>query len=177
MAEVWKDIEGYEGLYHVSNLGRVKSLKFNKIRVLKPFKGGTGYLKVQLYRNNIQTNYAVHRLVAQAFIPNPEKKPEVNHINEIKADNRVENLEWMTFKENCNYGTRNQRVSKSNKNNPKRSNLVNQYDLEWNLIASYESASEATRQTGIARSSISDVCLSKRRTAGGFRWRYLKEDE
>lgn len=167
MGEVWKDIKGYEGLYQVSNLGRVKSLWYKRERILKPSKDRQGYLKVNLCRNNIRITYKVHRLVAEVFIPNPENKPQVNHINEIKNDNRMENLEWTTSKENINHGTRNQQVSKP----------VNQYDLQWNLVAIYESLNEASRQTGVNQGNISAVCLGRYKTAGGFRWRYLKEDE
>ncbi len=176
MTEIWKDVKGYEGLYQVSNLGRVRSLdRLDSLgrklegKIRKPSKDRYEYLKVVLCRNNIQKTYRVHRLIAEAFLPNPENKPQVNHINEIKGDNRVENLEWMTCKENINYGSHNERSAKT------KSVPVRQYDLQWNLIATYESASEAERQTGIHQGNISATCLSKRRTAGGFRWRYLKE--
>lgn len=101
MKEIWKDVEGYEG-YQVSNKGRVKSLNFRhtgKERILKSNPDG-GYCLVSLYRNGKRTSKKIHRLVATAFIPNPENKPEVNHINHNKRDNRASNLEWVTSEEN-----------------------------------------------------------------------------
>lgn len=98
--EIWKDIEGFEGLYQVSNYGRVKGLKTNTI--LKPNEH-TGYLRVQLSKNGKQTNHFIHRLVARTFIPNPENKPEVNHKDADKKNNHVENLEWVTSKENSRH--------------------------------------------------------------------------
>jgi hypothetical protein len=104
MKEVWKDIRGYEGKYQVSNLGRVKSFdSYGKIQYLKPTIHHNGYLQIVLYKNNKYLHYKVHRLVAQAFIPNAENKPEVNHKNCIKTDNRVDNLEWCTRQENVNH--------------------------------------------------------------------------
>lgn len=101
--EVWKDINGYEGLYQVSNLGNVKSLKYGKERILKPDVSKFGYLFVDLCKNNICKSFRVHRLVAIVFIPNLENKEQVNHINGIKTDNMVQNLEWVTAKENIQH--------------------------------------------------------------------------
>lgn len=103
--EEWRPINGYEGLYEVSNLGRVKSLSYKNTkeeRILKIFKDKDGYLMVNLSNNKITCRFRVHRLVAEAFIPNPENKPCVDHINTIKNDNRIENLRWVTYKENSN---------------------------------------------------------------------------
>lgn len=100
--EVWKDIDGYEGLYQVSNFGRVKSVGRGKERVLKAGKNSNNYLTVVLCKSKKPKSFLVHRLVAQAFIPNPENKEQIDHINTIRDDNRVENLRWVTPKENGN---------------------------------------------------------------------------
>ncbi|MGM1462396.1 NUMOD4 domain-containing protein [Bacillus cereus group sp. BceL310] len=100
--EIWRDIEGYEGLYQVSNLGRVRSLKKNKM-IMKPFVNEEGYLRITLLKDRKKNNLRVHRLVAKAFIYNKDNKPEVNHINAIKSDNKVNNLEWVTPKENMKH--------------------------------------------------------------------------
>ena len=98
--EIWRDIRGYEGHYQVSNFGRVKSLKYGREIILKPGKNGGGYSCVALSKNGHLQTYVVHRLVAQAFLPNPDNLPQVDHLNEIKTDNRVENLQWVTGSEN-----------------------------------------------------------------------------
>ena len=118
MKEVWKDIEGYEGLYQISNFGKVFSFKSNKI--LKPFNDKKGYLKIELRKENRRKIYFLHRLVAMCFIENKNNLPYVNHKDENKHNNRVENLEWCTCKYNNNYGTRNSRISKKmlGENNP-----------------------------------------------------------
>ena len=117
MIEIWKDIEGYEGLYEVSSYGRVRSLgqfvnhnfggyAYRKGRILKPGLGSRGYLSVTLSKNGIQKQYTVHRLVAQAFIENPDNLPQVNHKDEDRTNNNVTNLEWCDAKYNVNYGNR-----------------------------------------------------------------------
>ena len=117
--EVWKDVVGYEGLYKVSDRGNVYSVERmssqgNKIggRMLKPIRHGNGYIRVSLCKNGIKKNKRVHRLVAEAFIPNPEKLPQVNHKDENPSNNEFSNLEWCDARYNSNYGTRNERIRK-----------------------------------------------------------------
>ena len=116
MEEIWKDIKGYEGLYKVSNLGRVKSVHFNHSKkvtekILKPIKDRDGYVDAFLYKNGKVKHFKMHRLVAEAFIPNPNNLPQINHIDENVNNNRVDNLEWCTVGYNINYGKRNEKVS------------------------------------------------------------------
>lgn len=139
--EEWKDIEGYEGLYQVSNLGRVKSLWFDKEKILKAYKNRYGYLCIGLCKYGKKKTYKIHRLVASAFIENSNNYPEVNHKDEVKTNNNVNNLEWCTREYNHNFGTRNQRVAEKNsavqRNNPKVSkpvigiNKINGYIVEF----------------------------------------------
>lgn len=195
MAEIWKDIEGYEGIYQISNLGNIKSLKrivlsakrddfyFTKNdKVLSNSINRGGYEFQSLYKivdgERIRKPFVIHRLVAQAFIPNPENKPCVNHINGIKTDNRVENLEWCTKSENerhkySNLGFRGSLYGKFGKNNPK-SKIVAQIK-DGVVIAKYYGMHEAERKTGIQFKNISACCRQKRKYAGGYEWRFLNE--
>ena len=137
-----------------------------KTKVLKPGKNTRGYPFVIICKNREMKNFKVHRLVAEAFIPNPLNKPEVNHKNEIKTDNRVENLEWMTGKENCNYGTRNERVAKA------QSKPVKQFTKDGVFVQDFISAKEAERQTGIFHTNIVACLKGKYKSAGGYVWKY-----
>lgn len=179
MKEEWKDIKSYEGLYQISNLGRVKSLNYNKtntISVLKPGKC-RGYLQVSLCKNGEHKYFKVHRLVAQAFIPNPNNYKEVNHKDEDKTNNRVDNLEWCTSKYNSNYGTRNKRASEKRKGskNPKAHRVqCSTTGKKFNCIK------EATEYYLINSSSISACCRGKRKSAGKhpvtgekLKWKYI----
>lgn len=126
MEEIWKDIKGYEGLYQVSNYGRVKSFKHNKEKLRKEVKDNMGYLIVNLSKNGNKKIYKIHRLVAEAFLQNPNNYPQVNHKDENKINNRADNLEWCTAKYNSNYGTRNERMSNTKKEKyPKGNHYMN----------------------------------------------------
>ena len=183
MKEIWKDIKDYEGLYQVSNLGKVKSLakkhKINnnsfyllKEKILKSMKDKNGYNYVHLSKNNISKRKSLHKLVAEAFISNPHNLPCINHKDENKQNNCVNNLEWCTYSYNNNYGTKKEKQSLKMKNNKKRSKPVIQYDLQKNIINEYLSLREAERQTNIRYTDILRCCKCKRKTAGGYIWKY-----
>ena len=170
MNEIWRDIEGYEGLYQISNKGRVKSLHNGSERILRPVIDRYGYYYIMLYNDSVRKYFKIHRLVAQAFISNPENKPQVNHKDENKKNNCIENLEWATAKENSNYGTRNERVADS------RSKPILQYSKSGDFIRGWKSAREVERMLGIANSHIIACCKGKRKSAGGFVWQYKEKD-
>lgn len=195
--EIWKPIKGYEGLYEVSNLGRVRRLWpiTHHTRIVKPFLRGKpprDYLAVNLSKDNKLRTHSIHRLVASAFIPNPNNLPMVNHKDENKRNPRVENLEWCDNLYNNRYGTVCERRSLALINNPKTSFPIAQSDLNGNIIAIYPSISEAARSTGIAkvliRLCVSGKPMKKRRrdgtiyegyipkTAGGYKWFLIKKD-
>lgn len=181
--EIWKDIEGYEGLYQVSNMGRVKSLERKvphwsgertvKERILKLGMDRGGYLQVNLYACGKLKTHKVHLLVCEAFHDNLENKKDVNHINENKTDNRVCNLEWLTRKENINFGTRSARAGKAIAKT--LSKPVGQYTLHGELIKVWQSTNEVERKTGFHRSSISRVANGNRKQAYNFIWKYVEE--
>lgn len=179
--EIWKDIIDYEGLYQVSNLGRVKSLNYHREhfeKVLIPAINIYGYFRVNLCKNGKTKNFSVHRLVAQAFIPNPNNYPQVNHKKEFEKDNNcVENLEWCTQKYNCNYGTAKERTAQHTdyrKRSEKLMIKVYQYDFEGNLIKEWKSASDAGRN-GFSLQCIQTCCNHKRsKTHKGYIWSYEK---
>ena len=169
MEEIWKDKKDYEGLYQVSNCGRVKSIKFGKEIIMKQHIRGR-YYYVGLSKNGIVKKYSVHRLVAEAFIDNPDNLPQVNHKDENKLNNVVTNLEWCDAKYNTNYGTARQRMTE------KQSKPVLQYDLEGNFIKEWKSTMECGRN-GFNQSSVAACCRGKRKTAKGFIWEYKNEED
>ena len=174
--ETWKSIAGYEGLYEVSDLGRVKSLNYNhtgKERIMKPRKNTHGYLYVNLHKDGQRKTITVHRLVATAFISNPRNLETINHKDEVKTNNTVTNLEWMSIKDNNNYGTRNKRLSETQINDKNKSKVVQMFDRQGNLLAAFPSTHEAERVTGIYHSHISKCCNGKIKSAGGYIWRYI----
>lgn len=172
MKEIWKDIEGYEGLYQVSNLGRVKSLGNGKVRnpnlknerILKAAKDMGGYLRIALSKDGKKKFYMVHRLVASAFIPNPYSLPQVNHRDEDKTNNIIQNLEWCSAKYNSNYGTRTQRIS----------DFLSKSVICVETGKIYNSLMQIEREMGFSCSNLSNVCNGKRKTCGGFHWRYTE---
>ena len=172
--ETWKAIDGYEGHYEVSDQGRVKSLWYGKEKILKPWKNHGDYLLVDLCKDGKVKHTLVHRIVAEAFIPNPNNLTTVNHKDEVKTNNTVGNLEWMSLKDNLNYGTHNKRVGEANINHPKKSKVVQMFDkFTGELLATFPSAMEAWRVTGIAYQNISKCCNGKYKSSGGYKWRYI----
>lgn len=175
--EIWKPVAGYEGLYEVSNEGNVRSLKSgrwrNRRKILTPRKIDNGYHLVALCKDGTGKQMYVHRLVAQAFIPNPNNLETVNHKDEVKTNNNVSNLEWMSHKDNNNFGTRNRRIAEARVNHPKLSKLVQMLDKSTGeLLETFPSMDEARRVTGIAQSSIYKCCRGKLKSAGGYVWKY-----
>ena len=168
MEEIWKDIKGFEGLYQVSNYGLVRSLRDNHGRarelILKPKMNRGGYLYVALWKDGKSMTCRIHRLVAEAFLPNPLGLPQVNHIDEDKTNNRVENLEWCDVKYSVNYGTGVER----------RSRRVYQYTISGEFVRSYYSTRDAERLTGLHHESIAAVARREpqHNSTGGYRWSY-----
>lgn len=185
--EEWRPVKGYEGLYFVSNTGRIRS-NYKGGRTLKIQTQHTGYKTVELFNNRIGKTLCVHRIVAEAFIPNPDNKPQVNHKDETRFNNHVSNLEWVTAKENQNYGTcKKRRAAKINyatqmrkdiarKNSQKSRKPVVQYDKDGNVVRSFVSGSEASRATNVQPTKISACALGKRKSAGGYIWKFVKEE-
>ena len=174
--EIWRPVKDYENDYEVSNFGRVKSVKFNRNKIMKCKKTPLGYFVIGLRKNGGKKFYFVHRLVAYAFIPNPNNLPFINHKNEDKTDNRVENLEWCDATYNNNYGNRIKTATDKTRgrHNTKNSIPVCQYDLNNNLITVWPSAAEIKRQLGYDATSIARCCKKRPRyiTAYGCIWRY-----
>lgn len=163
--EIYKTIDGYD--YEVSNVGQIRNVRTG--RILKQKIDRFGYCQVCLYKDGVPKWVKVHRLVALAFIPNPKNLPEVNHKDECKTNNRLDNLEWCTSKYNKNYGTRNQRAGKAIAK--ALSKPVEQLDLSGRVVAKYPSTIEVQRVLGFANGCISEACRNGVKRYGYF-WRY-----
>lgn len=200
MTEVWKSVKGYEGLYEVSDLGRVKSLGNGETHktehIMRTSRNCNGYVLVHLTKNGITKTFQLHRIVASAFIENEDKKPCVDHIDTNVENNRADNLRWCTDQENnLNPITREHKsLSKRGENNPNhKSKLVGERLARFNeahkkrtetisrpvnqisngvVVATYRSAKDASTATGITSSNISRCCNLIRKTAGGYEWTF-----
>lgn len=192
MKEEWRNIKGYDGRYQISSFGRIKSLeryvdrkKQGKLkikeRIMIPRLTKTGYYRIGLCANNKLKMFCIHRLVAETFIPNSEKKPQVNHKNGIKNDNKVSNLEWVTNSENQKHSFEylNKKPLWKGKTGilHNRSKSVYQINKKGIILNEFGSIAEAERTTNISSSSISSCCLGKRKTAGGYKWRYINNEK
>lgn len=186
--EEWRDICGFEGVYQISNMGRVKRIidAFGRpmIRILHPYLSPDGYYLVDLRAHGKKKKISVHRLVAIAFIENPDNKPNIDHINTIRTDNGVKNLRWCTQKENCNNPVSIKHLSESQKGEKSvlygkkgalhyESKRVAMCDMQGRLIKEFGAIAEAERETGINRSKICLVCQGKRNSTKGYKWRYV----
>ena len=189
--EKWKDIKYFEGLYKISDYGRVKSLtrirEFIGSNQFTTFKSKyfvdecilkikiDRYARVQLYKNSTEYKfYNVHQLVAQAFIPNPENKPIVDHKDNNPLNNRIDNLQWATYSENAKYGYNRGRKKQCGIEHH-ASKLIGQYDLDGNLIKTYHGSGEASKNTGLHSATIRQACRGGYgcKTRGGFIWKYI----
>lgn len=172
--ENFVDIHGYEGLYKVNNKGEILSVRSGNL--LKAGRNLQGYMNVSLTKNGKSKTYKVHRLVAVAFIPNPNNYPYINHKDENKANNHVDNLEWCTHKYNINYGTAIERRSKAiEESTVKKRKAVLQLSLRGEIVGEYRSIKEASEKTNIDRKQISNAINHHRRQASGFFW-ILKDE-
>lgn len=177
--ETWKDIPWYEGLYSVSdkwNVKRLSNKKEMREKILSP-SHVFGYKQIQLFQNGVPKCVRVHRLVCMAFLPNIYNKTHINHKNGIRDDNRLENLEWCTPRENAEHKYRTLWYINSDKQRKMskevNSKSVQQITIDWEIVRNFNSTLEAQKETGIQNSSISQVCNGKRWTAWGFKWKYI----
>ena len=188
MEEVWKDVVGYEGLYQVSNLGKVRSLtriversdktvRLRNGKMLSLIKKSDNYISTTLFRNGKKKTVLVHRLVASAFIPNPNGFQEVNHKDENPSNNHVDNLEWCDRSYNINYGNRNKKcILTSNSNGSKCAEVpVLQYTFDGEFVKRYSSLHEIERTIGKNYISVCYCCSGKYHYSYGYIWIYEKD--
>lgn len=199
MKEIWKDIPEYEGLYQISNLGKVKSLerkvknkngyRIVKEKILKNIINSKGYYIVILRKNNKNDLRLVHRLIGENFIPNPNNYPCINHIDGNKQNNNIKNLEWCTYQHNIKEAFRlglNKYTYKKNFNTKywlgkkgkyhSKSKAIIQYDEHNNIIKVWDSIIDASRELNICNIYISNVCRGRQKTAGGYKWKFKEEN-
>ena len=175
MYEIFIDIPNYEGLYQASNLGRIRNIKG---RIMKQNEDKDGYMIITLHKDGKAKTHRVHRLVLEAFKANTEGKPEVNHRNEVKSDNRLNNLEWVTSKQNANHATRNARITATNKANGIYKKLAEKNSIPVYCITNnkvYESAREAARILNLDNASIMRCCQGKYKQTKGYKFEYYNE--
>lgn len=183
--EIWKDIEGYENLYQVSSMGRIKSLHYRKGKsegYLSFYDNNQGYPLVTLCKNKKQVKTQVSRIVAKAFIPNPDNKPFVDHIDTNPHNNNVDNLRWVTQKENCNNTLTLQHYSERSGPNKEKfgkdsplSKVTIQYNLQGDIIKIWDCLMDIKRNTNYDIGHISSVCKGKRKSAYGYKWEYKEK--
>lgn len=165
--EIWKDVKGYEGKYQVSNLGRIKSLNYHREnieKIMTPRTDKDGYIIISLCLRGVNKTKKVHRIVAEAFISNPNNLPQVNHIDEDKTNNNANNLEWCTSKYNTEYSQAKQVIG---------------IKLDGTSIVKFKSIVEASKFVGVSKQCISECCNKRRwvKSAGGYKWYFYKEVE
>ena len=185
MEEIWKDIPNYEGLYQASTMGRIKRLESKvwnrfdfitkKEHILKPRYTRKGYIHYALYKNGERKDFKCHWLILSTYIENKDNKPQINHINGKKDDNRLENLEYCTNEENQKHAYRiGLKKPMRGAKNPK-ARKVNQYDLKGEFIKQWNCINEAKRNLNILNAHIGECCKGTRKNAGDFKWRYVDE--
>lgn len=171
--EIWKDIKNYEGMYQISNYGRVKSFRVDKTGRLMSIHNVKGYCSIGFTVNKIKKDFYIHRLVLETFQPIDNMNLfDVNHKDEDKTNNKLDNLEWLSHKDNINYGNRNEIAAKkmSGKNNSKSKKIR---CIETGIV--YDAMREAERILNIPSTHICQACKHPKRTAGGFHWEYVNE--
>lgn len=173
MKEVWKDISEFEGLYQVSNLGRVR----NRDGLVKQTKtNNRGYIQICLHKQGKSYYKLMHRVVAEAFIPNPNELPQINHKDEDKNNNTIQNLEWCTNMYNRHFGTSIQRMAQHHNYSEvaKASSKPVLQLKDGMVIKQYESVMAASREVGISDSAIRQVCYGRNKNSAGFQWQYMQ---
>ena len=178
-SELWKPVKGYETLYEVSNLGNVRSLdkkvknkygyRYMPSKIMKPYKNKLGYLQVRLYKDGKNKNCYIHRLVAEAFLPNPNQYKEINHKDENPSNSIATNLEWCDRKYNINYGSHNEKMSL------KKSKVVIQMDKNYEPLNAFDSLQQIQKTLGFSSGNICECCNGRRNSAYGYIWRYADE--